>query len=124
LADEFRAISAKIEYEDAEGTEIIAELAEFVRSITTKLVVHHKQNIGTSEEALDLGGLATLGYALFKNLDDTNYCELRSGTGAGNDIIRLDPLGGAMFRFGSDITAPFAIAITAAVQIEYWIWAV
>jgi hypothetical protein len=122
MADELD-ISASITYEDAEATAFTVAVADVLRSVTTKLFVHHKQNVGITEEALDLGGLATLGWAFFINRDDTNYCEIRSATGAGNDVIRVDPLCPALFRFGSDVTAPFAIATTAAVQLEYWIWA-
>lgn len=117
-------ISASIVYADSEGTEITAAVENVLRSITTKLVIHHKQSIGTTEEALDLGGLtAPLGWFFGINWDTSNYLEVRSGTGASNDIVRVDPLCPCLFRWGSDVTAPYAIANTAAVQFEYWIWA-
>jgi hypothetical protein len=122
LADEF-TLNASLAYSDSEGSEEIMSIVDVLRSISTKLFVKHKQNIGITEEALDLGGLASLGWAFFKNLDETNYVELRSATGAGNDIIRIDPLCCAFFRFGSDVSAPFAIANTATVQLEYVIYA-
>jgi hypothetical protein len=82
----------------------------------------HVQNIGTSEEAIDLGEVTSLGYCLAINLDNTNYVELRSATGAGNDIIKLPAKGGlALFHWGSDVSAPFAVANTAACNVAFLI---
>lgn len=126
MANEF-TFAASITYEDSEGTEItIALPANVQKSITTKKFIHAKQAIGTSEEAIQLGEVsgATLGYFIFLNLDTSNYLEIRSGTGASNDILRLDSTYGfAVGRWGSDVTAPYAIANTAACQMEYIIWA-
>lgn len=122
MSNEF-TISASVGYDDSEGTEFAVAVADVLRSITSKLFVRHKQSIGTSEEALNIGDLSSLGWAFFVNRDEVNYVEIRSATGADNDIIRIDPLCPALFRFGSDVTAPFAIANTAAVQLEYTIWA-
>ncbi len=81
----------------------------------TKLV----QQIGITEEALQLGEESSpLGWALIRNLDNTNFVELRTGTGA-TKFAKLLPKGGfALFYFGSGITAPFAISDTAACNIE------
>lgn len=84
---------------------------------------HIKQTIGTSEEALQLGELsgATLGYAVFINRDATNFVELRVSTGS-TKFVKVKPGEVSMFRFGSGVTAPFAIADTAAVSLEFKIW--
>jgi hypothetical protein len=80
----------------------------------------HVQSIGTSEEAIDLGEITTLGWVLAINLDNTNYVELRSATGAGNDIIKLPAKHGlALFHWGSDVSAPFAIANTSACRVAF-----
>ena len=105
-------------------------VASFSRALTAKKVtvsgnryVLNIQNIGTSEEALGIGELsAPLGWAWFHNLDDTNYVEIRLGTGASNDMIRLNAKEAALMRLGSDISAPYAIANTAAVDLEYLIF--
>ena len=81
----------------------------------------NNQSIGTTEEAIQLGEVGTLGYAIFINRDETNYLEIRSASGAGNDIIKLKAGELAMFRFGSDVTAPYAIANTSACVLEYLI---
>lgn len=122
MAREF-TISASIEYDDSTNEAFTIGISEIEDDITTKDYVRHSQQVGVTEEALDLGGLATLGWAVFINRDDTNFVEIRSGTGAGNDIIKIPPGMIALFHFGSDITAPFAIANTATVRLEYCIWA-
>jgi hypothetical protein len=81
-------------------------------------VTHNIQEIGTTQEALDMGDITAPGYAFFYNHDATNPVELRSGTGAA-DMIRLKPLEFCCFRL--EATAPYAIATTAAVQLEYMI---
>lgn len=84
----------------------------------TKIV----QAIGTSEEAIDLGEVTSLGWIIAINLDNTNYVELRLGTGASNDMIKLPAKGGcAVFHAGSDMTAPFAIANTASCNVAFLI---
>jgi len=82
-------------------------------------LIWHSQQIGTSEEAIDLGGLSTLGWAFFINVDPTNFIELRTGTG-GTKFAKLQANGGfALLRLGSGITAPYAIADTAACWMRY-----
>lgn len=80
--------------------------------------IHHRQEIGTSEEALDLGDISTGGWFFARNLDTTNYVELRSGTGA-TDFVRLNAGEFCLFRISGDASAPYAIANTAAVDLEY-----
>lgn len=77
------------------------------------------QNIGTSEEALGLGSISTVGYCIFHNCDATNYITIGK-TGA-NDIIKLKAgewVGPV--RLGTN--APYAIANTAACELEYIIF--
>lgn len=74
------------------------------------------QTIGTSEEAISLGDVATPGYILIYNLDATNFVSVRSGTGAAN-LVKI-PAGG-MALFNCAASAPYAIADTASVSIEY-----
>lgn len=123
MASELR-FSASLEWEDAFGVEFGLDVLNFVKTITTKkpLVLH--QTIGTSEEAIDLGDI-TPKYGFFKNRDATNFVSIRAGTGLAN-FARLDPDengDGKTFplivRFGSGMTAPFAIADTAACEIVY-----
>lgn len=62
----------------------------------------------------------TLGWAIIKNNDATNYVELMSAV-SGTVFAKLAPGEVALFRFPSAITAPAAIANTSAVKIQYLI---
>ena len=77
-------------------------------------------SVTTSEAALDLGGLtgATLGWMYAKNLDDTNFVELRMGTGAA-DFPKLKPGEVFLGRLAGD--TPWAIADTDTCELEYLI---
>lgn len=83
--------------------------------------VHNRQSIGTSEEAIALGEVSTGGYFIGINRDATNYLEIRSGTG-GTDLVRLNAGEVCCFRMSGDSSAPFAIANTAACELEYILW--
>ena len=109
-----------LEYADSNGARALLDLAENFASVTTKKYIRMTQSIGTTEEALDLGELGTsIGWSAFVNRDVTNYLELRSATGASNDIIKIPAGMGCLFHWGSDVTAPFAIANTAACILEF-----
>lgn len=111
-------LTAVLDYVDSESASLGLLVRELSVSIATKKYVMMKQNIGTSEEALKLGEITSLGWALFINRDTTNYIELRVATG-GTKFCQLLAGEPALFRFGSGITAPYAIANTAACQLEY-----
>ena len=77
-------------------------------------------SVGTSEQLIALGGVTAAGSLMFgENLDDTNYIEIRYATGASFDVIRVGPREPFLFRFGSDVTAPYWIANTAACLVKY-----
>lgn len=96
----------------------LAEIGRQFDQSGTKYV-RLKQNIGIAEEALDKGDITTPGYCIAVNLDTTNFVSIRPATGAAN-TIRLDANRGfAIFKFGSGATAPYAIADTAACDIDY-----
>lgn len=114
-------INASMVYADSENTSESFSIEDFIGNVTTKRYVKAKVSVGTSEEAIPLGEVTTLGWACFRNRDATNYVEIRSATGSANDIIKIPPGGVALFHFGSDVTAPYWIANTAACQCEYFI---
>lgn len=84
--------------------------------VSGKNYTHKTQTVGTSEEALSLGDVTTPGYILVYNKDATNFVSVRSGTGAAN-LVKV-PAGGVAL-FNCEASAPYAIANTAAVDIEY-----
>lgn len=114
-------LNASLTYADSEFADEVLQVLEAKASVSTKKYVKAKVSVGTSEEAIDLGEVTSLGWSMFINRDATNYLELRSGTGASNDIIKIPAGMFALFHWGSDVTAPYAIAPTAACQMEYFI---
>ena len=76
------------------------------------------QNIGTSAESVDIGDIGTVGYVIAKNLDTTNFVELRDGA-AGADVVKMKAGEIAVFRsVAADLNA---IADTAACNVRFLI---
>ncbi len=90
-------------------------------AVTTETPVEfHQVSVATSEQVLNLGGItAAKAMIVFANLDDTNYVEVRTGTGASNDAYYVGPLECHVWRFGTDVTAPYVIANTLACLVSY-----
>lgn len=88
-------------------------------TITVSGAKYHQgvQNIGTSEEQISFGDITNPGMCWLKNLDATNYVEIRSGTGAA-DLMKLAAGQVAVFMFAADCTAPYALANTSSVNLE------
>lgn len=82
------------------------------------------QTIPTSEAALNLGGITNVGAFAIRNLDETNYVEVKVGT-AGAIFARLEPdangdgKGGFICgtRLGSGAQVPYLIANTDPVKV-------
>lgn len=87
--------------------------------VSSSKMVHHVQNIGTSEEPLDVGDLTAGGirWAYFKNLDATNYVTLRTASGASGNFAILLPGESCALRLSG--FQPYAVANTAAINLEY-----
>jgi hypothetical protein len=119
--------NGSIEYDD---DLVIDQTSVANRQLTSagKRMTHLVQNVGTSEEAIQLGEVTAPGAYFFKNLDPTNYIEIKSGTG-GTVIAKLMPdtngdgKGGFCMgdRLGSGAQAPYAIANAAACRMEVFI---
>jgi len=111
-------VNNSIVYEDETGGEVEFDAANFEYENGTDLVLRGSKLIGITEEAIELGGVTPLGFITLKNLDPTNYVDVKTGTG-GVIFARLRPNGGSCQIFaGSDITAPYAIANTAPCLID------
>lgn len=85
-------------------------------TVTGNTCIQNIQTIGTAEEAILLGDVATPGYMFVKNMDGTNFVTIRAATGGAN-CVKLKAGEVALFRHAG--TAPFAIADTGNVNIEY-----
>lgn len=75
-------------------------------------------NVGTSEEAMKLGELGSLGWGFLYNMDATNYVQILTGT-SGTAMLKFKAGEGYPFRFGSGVTAPYIIANTGACNVRY-----
>ena len=91
-------------------------------SITGKNYTYGTMSVPTTSggTAIPIANLSSLGWAIFKNNDPTNYVQLMSAV-SGTVFPKLFPGEIALFRFDSSVTAPAAIAHTASVLLEYLI---
>jgi hypothetical protein len=89
--------------------------------VTTQTPVEfHEVSVATSEQVLNLGGVtAAKALIVIKNHDTSNYVEVRTATGAGNDAYFVAPGECHAWRFGTDVTAPYIIANSAACKVSY-----
>lgn len=118
MANELR-LNATIQYDDGTTRDSI-QIADYLVTLATLKFIRHRQTITTSEVAIDLGGLATLGWGFFVNRDLTNYIELRVASGSAKFAV-LRPGRFAFFEWGSDIATPYAIANTASCIMDYFL---
>ncbi len=110
--------SGALNYLDANNTQATLFLNGFQDSVTNKLIERVTMQILTTDTPLKLGSITSLGWFFGINRDPTNYLELRVGA-LGTKCAYLPPLGFACFRWGSGVTAPSAIANTAACALDY-----
>lgn len=113
-------LNASMNYADSESADETIEVVEKLASVATKRYTKVKQNIGTSEEAINLGDISAPGWVLLRNRDETNYIEIKVATSAAI-FAKLLPGEFCFLRLGSGAQAPYAIANTAACQLEIFI---
>ncbi len=117
-------INATLQYDDGVSQELSLQVTDLKANVTTTLAARFKQTIGITEEAIQLCGLASLGYVMFVNVDDTNFISIKSAT-SGVIVGKLFP--GECYgpvRLGSGMQAPFAIADTAPCDMDILIIAI
>jgi hypothetical protein len=78
------------------------------------------QNIGTSAEAVAVGDTGTAGWAFFRNTATANYVEVGVLVSATfYPFVKLKAGESCILRLGTN--APYALANTAAVDLQYYI---
>jgi hypothetical protein len=104
-------------YQDSNGVglELFAEALQF--SVTTKVAFRGQQSIATSETPIELGSVAAVGWVFLKNLDGTNFVTVKTAA-SGTVFAKLPPGGICLLYLGSGVTAPVAVADTAAVLLD------
>jgi len=110
-------INATLAYDDDVSADSL-QVTDKQVTVATTTIARHIQSILTSETVLDLGSVTTMGFVMFKNLDPTNYIEIKVGA-SGTIIGKMLP--GETYgpvRIGSGITAPVAIANSGACRMD------
>lgn len=117
-------INGSVQYEDDDNSSAILQVIDAVFSSASRRPTRLKQNVGITEEAINLGDITTPGYAIFVNRDPDNTIDLRVSSG-GAKFARLDPdadengKGGfAILKLGSGAQTPYAIANTEACEMD------
>lgn len=103
-------------------SEVGLSLFNALFSITGKNYTYGTMSVPTTAggTAIPVSNLSTLGLAIFKNNDATNYVQILTAA-SGTVLPRLNPGEVAVFRFDSGVTAPAALAHTAPVVLQYMI---
>ena len=114
--------SLSFKYQKANGKAWEESFLAMTETIAGNVAINNRISVGITEEAMALGEVtAAGGFLVIHNEDDTNYVEYRTGTGASNDAVKIPPRKAVAFFVGSDTTAPYLIANTAACIVEYWL---
>jgi|GEM_PF-1974645 hypothetical protein len=104
------------------GSTVDEAFGSIVSDVSGNSVTHLVQTVGfAADEALVMGDVSTPGMIMIRNLDSANAVHIRQADDAANCIV-VKAGDVQLFRFSETTTAPFVIAITAAVQIEYWLF--
>lgn len=115
-------LSGVASYEDSLG--VTAEIAIPALSVTlgTKKVLHTKQSVGLTQEALVLGDITAPCLLVLVNRDETNFVNVKVATG-GAIFACLDPdnVSWCIVPLGSGAQAPFVIADTASCDVEIFL---
>jgi len=111
-------LTAALGYAKGTFTNLTRSFTNVSRDVAGSNPIYNVQAVGTSAEALLVGDVGTAGYILLRNLDATNFVEVRDGAG-GADVVKLKPGDIAMFRLAT--STPFVIADTAGINLEYWL---
>ena len=112
-------INASLVYEDANGSKASISIADGLSTVTTKKPVANVLAVLTSETTINMGGLASVGWFMAKNLDTVNYIEIKDAA-SGHVVGKMFP--GETYgpaRLGSAMQAPVAIANTNTCSMEY-----
>lgn len=117
--------TTQIAYKNAAGAiQLSIPAKKITQSQASNIYVSGVQNIGTSAEIIDLGSVATDGgSAFFRNLDATNFVEVGLDVSATFVPFLKIPPGEQCYLTGLSDKDVYARANTAAVDLEYYIWA-
>lgn len=121
VANEITSI-VSVEYDDGTSSSFTLGGNTKTRSQSSVRFNRARVSVGTSEEAIPLGEVGTIGGIWIKNLDSTNYVQIRTGT-AGTAFARINALEEYYIPIGSGVTAPYIIADTASCECDIVVFA-
>jgi hypothetical protein len=122
------SLTVTLSYTPSDANQVAIAPASFTKTVSlgggNYDHISGTQAIATSDTALNVGDLASIGYILIKNLDDTNFVEFNKiGTPAGAEYtMRLNAGEFCLFRLGqgANPTVLNCLANSSAVDIQYW----
>ncbi|MCA8921993.1 MAG: hypothetical protein KDD82_09305 [Planctomycetes bacterium] len=100
-----------------DGTTTALAVGPLLLDVTGGQALKNRQTVGTSEEALVVGDVASGGYMLAVNRDPTNFVQILGASGE-TPLVRLEPGDLCLFRVDDGATL-YAIANTAPCDVEY-----
>lgn len=113
-------LTASLAYSDANGVTDELGVPTLTADVTTKVTSRAQQSIATSETVINLGGVSSVGWLILVNRDATNYVDIKTAA-SGTIFARLPPGGFCVLYLGSGVTAPVAVAHTAACVVDKFI---
>lgn len=114
MSDELK-VSAGLICELASGAEIVKRFHATL-DVTGDSQIYNVQDVGTSEETLAKGDIATIGYMIYYNRDSTNYIELGKSTGVYHIKVRAGGIGILEWDGATDV---YAKANSSSCDLEY-----
>lgn len=110
-------LSGSLAYADANGVDAELLVESLQQSVSTKIISRAPQSIAITETVINLGSVASIGYVMLINRDTTNFVNVKTAA-SGTIFAKLPPGGFCILHLGSGVTAPVAIADTAACIID------
>lgn len=111
------SINATVQYSDSEDSDAVLQVLDLLVTVASKKFTRLKQNVGTSEEALLLGEVTSLGIIVLVNRDPTNFVKVKESS-SGIVIGKLHHGIPMIWPVGSGISAPYLQSDTAACQVD------
>lgn len=103
-----------------DGTQVTGSYSSGSLTMAGTELIGNTQSVGTSNEALVLGDLSTVGFVFCKNLSDANYVEIFLDNSNAQLVARLLPGEACLFKpntstlYGRANTAACSVFVAAA----------
>lgn len=115
--DDAVTINACLAYADDDGVREHLQVVDVLDDVTGESVSHYTTTAQITDTELATGGLAGYGWVMLKNLDDTNYVDVKTAL-AGTYFARMYPGMPCGPLYLSAATDLYVKANTAACRIE------